>query len=85
MNFSGQGTRKAVSLGGRSRKQETADDLLQKSRLEREGRKRARLEDASSKTIQVRVDLAGRWSGGSCMAPRGCLGGEVSTLLAIFV
>jgi hypothetical protein len=46
---------KKVSLGGRSTKATDADADLLRSRMERERRKRQKLEENSSTTIQVRL------------------------------
>lgn len=46
--------RAKVSLGGRSRKEDSRDAVLEQARVQREQRKRQKLEDGASKTIQVR-------------------------------
>ena len=46
--------RKKVSLGGASQRPETREDLVEKSRLERERRRREKQEDASARLIQAR-------------------------------
>jgi hypothetical protein len=53
--FSGSsGPKKKVSLGGRSAKAENRDDLLEKAKVEREKRRREKLEDGSARLIQAR-------------------------------
>ena len=57
--FSGSSIpKKKVSLGGKSQRTESRDDLIEKTRLERERRRREKLEDASARLIQV-----GGWVG----------------------
>ena len=52
--FSGSsGPKKKISLGGKSARAENRDDLLEKARIERERRKREKLEDSSATLIQV--------------------------------
>ena len=45
---------KKVSMGGKSQRAESRDDLIEKTRLERERRRRDRLEETSARLIQVR-------------------------------
>ena len=53
--FSGSAIpQKKISLGGKSQRAESRDDLLEKTRLERERRRRDKLEDVSARQIQVR-------------------------------
>ncbi|KAF8071258.1 UPL6 [Scenedesmus sp. PABB004] len=55
MFFDGRaGPTRRVALGGRSRQEETRDQVLERTRLEREKRQRARLEFASAVAIQAR-------------------------------
>lgn len=51
--FFGQHANKKVSLGGKSAKEQSRADVLEQSRVERERRKRQKLEEHSCKTIQV--------------------------------
>ena len=53
--FSGSAVpaKKKISMGGKSQRAESREDLIEKTRLERERRRRDRLEDASARLIQV--------------------------------
>ncbi|GAX81158.1 hypothetical protein CEUSTIGMA_g8591.t1 [Chlamydomonas eustigma] len=55
------GARKKVSLGGKSQKEGSRDDVLEKSRLERERRRREKIEDASARLIQARWRIHKEW------------------------
>ena len=52
--FTGQHTgRKKVALGGRSRAEESREQMLERTHLDRERRRQAKLEQKSATTIQV--------------------------------
>lgn len=54
-NFDGQAVRtKRVALGGKSRSEESREQVLERTRLERERRKQQKLENRSATAIQVR-------------------------------
>lgn len=53
-SFTGDATRsKKVSLGGRSRAAETREEVLERTRLEREKRAKLKLDNKSATVIQV--------------------------------
>ena len=55
-SFGGESTRvKKVSLAGRSRAEETAQQVLERTRLQRERRRQDKLEQKSATAIQVCV------------------------------
>ncbi len=57
MIFTGQSsTSKKVSIRGRSKVEESREALLEKSRWEREKRKRLKLENSNATIIQVPVE-----------------------------
>ena len=54
-NFDGSASRtKRVALGGRSRAEESREQVLERTRLERERRRQQKLEAKSATTIQAR-------------------------------
>lgn len=54
------GNKRRVNLGGSSKGAESREQVLERSKLERDRRKRNKLENASATTIQVRLPAAVR-------------------------
>jgi hypothetical protein len=53
-SFSGSSRQKKVALGGRSKVEETRDQVVERTKLEREQRRQQKLEQRSATAIQVR-------------------------------
>lgn len=62
MLFTGNTTQRKVDLRGKSRGEETREQVLQRTRAEREKRARAKLEQKSATTIQVRTFYTRGWA-----------------------
>ena len=73
MHFSGTSSRQKVSLRGKSKAEESREQVLERTRVEREKRKRAKQEHTNAIVIQVRAIAGGcSWSGRLCAAVGGC-------------